>query len=155
MGLFFRSKTMTQNLTTLTRLEATTLQSFISQVDTWQYTHGDKADSVEITYYPEDDGFEVANNEPNNGILKRNRTTAFRAEILAWATGQLNQLKGWNNDKTVTAFTCVYKNGEFGVACEVADKVSQSDSTSDDTPTNAEPVNDPISNEQDSTDAQS
>ena len=125
MGLFFRSKTMTQNLTTLTRLEATTLQSFISQMDTWQYTHGDKADSVEITYYPEDDGFEVANNEPNNGILKRNRTTAFRAEILAWATGQLNQLKGWNNDKTVTAFTCVYKNGEFGVAVEVTNKATQ------------------------------
>ena len=125
MGLFFRSKTMTQNLITLTRLEATTLQSFISQVDTWQYTHGDKADSVEITYYPEDDGFEVANNEPNNGILKRNRTTAFRAEILAWATNQLNQLKGWNNDKTVTTFTCVYKKSEFGVAVEVTDKATQ------------------------------
>ncbi len=116
---------MTQNLTTLTRLEATTLQSFISQMDTWQYTHGDKADSVEITYYPEDDGFEVANNEPNNGILKRNRTTAFRAEILAWATNQLNQLKGWSNDKTVTTFTCVYKNGEFGVAVEVTNKAAQ------------------------------
>lgn len=116
---------MTQNLTTLTRLEATTLQSFISQVDTWQYTHGDKADSVEITYYPEDDGFEVANNEPNNGILKRNRTTAFRAEILTWATNQLNQLKGWSNDKTVTTFTCVYKKSEFGVAVEVTDKATQ------------------------------
>lgn len=116
---------MSENLTTLTRLEATTLQSFISQVDAWQYTHGEKADSVEITYYPEDDGFEVANNEPSNGILKRNRTTAFRAEILAWATNQLNQLKGWNNDKTVTAFTCVYKNSEFGVAVEVTDKTAQ------------------------------
>lgn len=116
---------MSENLTTLTRLEATTLQSFIGQVDTWQYTHGDKADSVEITYYPEDDGFEVGNNEPNNGILKRNRTTAFRAEILAWATSQLKNLQGWDNTKTVTAFTCVYKNGEFGVAVEVTDKTAQ------------------------------
>lgn len=114
----------TQPLTTLSRLEATTLHSFIYQVDTWQSQHADKANIVEIVYYPEDDGFEVANNEPNNGILKRNRTTAFRAEILAWATTQLNQLKGWNNDKTVTAFTCVYKNGEFGVAVEVVSTAS-------------------------------
>lgn len=113
-----------QNLTTLTRLEATTLQSFIYQVDSWQTNHGDKADSVEIVYYPEDDGFEVGNNEPNNGILKRNRTTVLRAEILAWATNQLNQLKGWDNAKTVTAFTCVYKNGEFGVAVEVVPTAS-------------------------------
>lgn len=111
-------------LTTLSRLEATTLQSFIYQVDAWRNTHGEKADTVEIIYYPEDDGFDVFNNEPNNGILKRNRTTAFRAEILAWATAQLNQLKGWNNDKTVTAFTCVYKNDEFGILIEVVPTAS-------------------------------
>lgn len=122
---------MTQNLTTLTRLEATTLQSFISQVDTWQYTHGEKANTVEIVYYPEDDGFEVGNNEPNNGILKRNRTTAFRAEILAWATGQLKNLQGWNNDKTVTAFTCVYKNDEFGMTVDVKPTTPQTSQPSD------------------------
>ncbi|AWY19834.1 hypothetical protein [Moraxella bovis] len=118
-----------QTLTMINRTEAITLQSFIYQVDAWRNQHGEKADTVEIIYYPEDDGFEVANNEPNNGILKRNRTTAFRAEILAWATNQLNQLKGWNNDKTITAFTCVYKNDEFGVAVEVADKTDQATET--------------------------
>ena len=124
-----------QNLTTLTRTEATTLQSFIYQVDAWRNTHGEKANMVEIIYYLEDDGFEVANNEPNNGILKRNRTTVFRAEILAWATGQLNQLKEWNNDKTVTAFTCVYKNDEFGVAVEVVPTASLTSLTSETEPT--------------------
>lgn len=110
---------MSENLTTLTRLEATTLNSFISQIDYWRSLHGDKANKVEIVYYPEDDGFEVGNNEPNNGILKRNRTTIFRAEILAWATNQLNQLKGWNNDKAVTALHLVYADDEYGVAVEV------------------------------------
>lgn len=125
-GFFLRSTHMSeQTLTTLNRTEANVLQSFIYQVDAWRNAHGEKAETVEIVYYPEDDGFEVSNNEPNNGILKRNRTTAFRAEILAWATGQLNQLKGWNNDKTVTAFTCVYKNDEFGVAVSVQDKTVQ------------------------------
>lgn len=113
-----------QTLTTLSRTEAKTLQDFIYQVDNWQSQHGEKANSVEIIYYPEDDGFEVSSNEPNNGILKRNRTTAFRAEILAWATSQLKNLQGWNNDKTVTAFTCVYKNDEFGVAVEVVPTAS-------------------------------
>lgn len=120
---------MTQTLTTLSRTEAKTLQDFIYQVDNWQSQHGEKANSVEIIYYPEDDGFEVSNNEPNNGILKRNRTTAFRAEILAWATNQLNQLKGWNNDKSVTAFACVYKDGEFGVAVEARPTASLASET--------------------------
>lgn len=113
------------NLTTLSRLEATTLQGFIYQMDNWLTQHGDKASHVEIVYYPEDDGFEVVNGEPNNGVLKRNRTTVFRAEILTWATNQLNQLKGWNNDKIVNAFACVYKDGEFGVAVDVVDKAVQ------------------------------
>lgn len=115
----------TQTLTTLNRTEAQILQAFIWQVDTWQSQYGDKANKVEIVYYPEDDGFEVVNGEKDNGVLKRNRTTAFRAEILAWATAQLNQLKGWNNDKTITAFACVYQNGEFGVAVEVTDKTAE------------------------------
>lgn len=119
----------TPNLTMLSRIEATTLQSFIYQVDAWRNGYGKKADTVEIIYYPEDDGFDLFNNEPNNGVLKRNRTTTFRAEILTWATGQFNQLKGWNNDKTVTAFTCVYKNDEFGVAVEVVPTASLANET--------------------------
>lgn len=115
---------MTQNLTTLTRLEATTLNSFISQIDYWRSLYGDKANKVEIVYYPEDDGFEVMNGEENNGILKRNRTTIFRAEILAWATNQLNQLKGWSNDKAVTVLHLAYANDEYGVAVEVVPTAS-------------------------------
>lgn len=118
-----------QNLTTLTRLEAKTLTDFIYQVDNWQARHGDKANTIEIVYYPEDEGFEVANGEENNGILRRNRATLFRTDILAWGANQLRNLQGWNNDKTVTAFTCVYKDGEFGVAVEVVDSAAiESDS---------------------------
>lgn len=118
-----------QNLTTLTRLEAKTLTDFIYQVDNWQARHGGKANTIEIVYYPEDEGFEVANGEENNGILRRNRATLFRTDILAWGANQLRQLEGWNNDKTVTAFTCVYKDGEFGVAVEVVDSAAiESDS---------------------------
>lgn len=127
-----------QTLTTLNRTEATTLQSFIYQVDAWKNQYGEKADTVEIVYFPEDDGFDVFNNEPNNGIIKRTRTTVFRAEIVAWATSQLNQLKGWNNDKTVTAFTCVYKNDEFGILVEVVPTASLA---SENKPTD-EPAND-------------
>lgn len=107
-------------LTTLSKTEAQALQGFIWQVDNWQNQHGEKANHIEIVYYPEDDGFEVANNEPNNGLLKRNRVTAFRAEILAWATNQIKQLQGYTSENTVTAFACVYKNGEYGVAVEIA-----------------------------------
>lgn len=117
-----------KTLTTLNRTEAVILSAFIYQVDSWKNQYGEKADNIEIIYYPEDDGFEVLNNEPNNGVLKRNRTTAFRAEILAWAAGQLNQLKGWNNDKEVKAFTCVYKNNEFGVSVEVGEKQATAES---------------------------
>lgn len=113
---------MTETLTTLTHTEAQTIQGFISQVDFWHTQYGDKADTVEIVYYPEDDGFEVINNEPNNGVLKRSRTTAFRAEILAWGAGQINQLKGWNNQNSITAFIVSFKNGEYGVKVATADK---------------------------------
>lgn len=114
----------TQNLTTLTRLEATTLQSFIGQIDHWKSLHGDKADHVEIIYYPDDNpdmaGFEFVNNEPNNGILPRNRVTRFRMELQAWANQMLLQLTGWDVSKTVSKFVCIYKDDKFAVACEVS-----------------------------------
>ncbi|WP_323842506.1 MULTISPECIES: hypothetical protein [unclassified Moraxella] len=110
-----------QNRTTLTRLEARTLQSFISQIDFWKAQHGDKADIVEIVYYPEDEGFEVASNEANSGILKRNRASVFRTELLSWAANQLRELQGWDNSNTVTAFSVSYKDNTFGVECKIAD----------------------------------
>ncbi|UNU73283.1 hypothetical protein LU293_09495 [Moraxella nasovis] len=115
----------TQTPTTLNRTEAQVLQGFISQVDYWQMQHGEKADTVEIIYYPDDEGFDVFNGEENNELLKRNRTTVFRADILAWASNQLKNLQGWNNDKTVTAFTLSFKNGEYGVLVDVADKSAE------------------------------
>ncbi|MFB6347886.1 hypothetical protein ACFBZI_07665 [Moraxella sp. ZJ142] len=114
-------------LTTLSRLEANTIQSFIAQVDFWLGQHGEKADKIEITYYPDDDGFEVVNNEQNNGVLKRNRATRFRTEILAWAMNMLNQLTNYDPSKEVKAFACVYKNGEFGVLAEVGDASEDSE----------------------------
>ncbi|MCG6832623.1 hypothetical protein [Moraxella catarrhalis] len=118
-------------LTELSRTEATVLQSFIAQVDFWKNQHGDKAATIEVIYYPEDDGFEVANGEPNNGVLKRNRTTAFRADLLAWASNQLRQLQGWDNSQTVTEFSLSYKNDRYGVraalASETTDKADDGD----------------------------
>ncbi|MPW58260.1 hypothetical protein [Moraxella catarrhalis] len=118
-------------LTELSRTEATVLQSFIAQVDFWKNQHGDKAATIEVIYYPEDDGFEVANGEPNNGVLKRNRTTAFRADLLAWASNQLRQLQGWDNSQTVTEFSLSYKNDRYGVraalASEATDKTDDGD----------------------------
>ncbi|AKG09363.1 hypothetical protein AAX05_03310 [Moraxella bovoculi] len=113
-----------QNLTTLTRIEARTLQSFISQIDFWRAQHGDKADIVEIVYYPEDEGFEVASNEANNGISKRNRASVFRTELLSWAANQLRDLQGWDKSNTVTAFSVSYKDDTFGVAVEVVPTAS-------------------------------
>lgn len=118
-------------LTMLSRLEAQTLQSFISQVDAWQYTHGDKASTIEITYYPDDDGFEVSNNEPNNGVLKRNRTTVFRADLLAWASNQLRQLQGYDNSQTVTEFSLSYKNDRYGVRVRLASEAKTTDKADD------------------------
>ncbi|MPX31930.1 hypothetical protein [Moraxella catarrhalis] len=118
-------------LTEVSRTEATVLQSFIAQVDFWKNQHGDKAATIEVIYYPEDDGFEVANGEPNNGVLKRNRTTAFRADLLAWASNQLRQLQGWDNSQTVTEFSLSYKNDRYGVraalASEATDKADDGD----------------------------
>lgn len=105
----------------LSREESNLITSFISQVGMWSANHGEKADHIEIVYYPEDDGFEVVNNEENNGVLRRNRVSVFRGELIAWATQQTQQLKGWSNDRTITAFAVVYRDGEFGVLCKTAD----------------------------------
>lgn len=105
----------------LSREEANLITSFISQVGMWSANHGEKADHIEIVYDPEDDGFEVINNEENNGVLRRNRVSVFRGELIAWATQQTQQLKGWSNDRTITAFAAVYRDGEFGVLCKTAD----------------------------------
>lgn len=78
----------------LSHEEANLISSFISQVGIWTSVHGDKAAHIEIVYYPEDDGFEVVNNEKNNGLLRRNRVSIFRSELIAWATQQTQQLKG-------------------------------------------------------------
>ena len=111
-------------LTELSRTEAQVLQSFIGQVDYWKIQHGDKASTIEITYYPEDDGFEVANGEPNNGVLKRNRTTVFRADLLAWASNQLRQLQGYDNSQTVTAFILSFKDNRYGVRAALASETT-------------------------------
>lgn len=111
-------------LTELSRTEAQVLQSFIGQVDYWKNQHGDKASTIEITYYPDDDGFEVSNNEANNGVLKRNRTTVFRADLLAWASNQLRYLQGYDNSQTVTEFSLSYKNDRYGVRAALASEAT-------------------------------
>ena len=118
-------------LTELSRTEAQVLQSFIGQVDYWKIQHGDKAATIEITYYPEDDGFEVANGEPNNGVLKRNRTTVFRADLLAWASNQLRYLQGYDNSQTVTEFSLSYKNDRYGVRVSLASEEQSTDKAGD------------------------
>lgn len=105
----------------LSREEANLISNFISQVGMWTASHGDKANKIEIVYYPEDDGFEITNNEENNGLLRRNRVSVFRGELIAWATQQTQQLKGWDNARTITAFAVVYRDGEYGVLCKTAD----------------------------------
>lgn len=114
-------------LTEVSRTEAQVLQSFIGQVDFWKNQHGDKASTIEITYYPDDDGFEVSNNEANNGVLKRNRTTVFRADLLAWASNQLRQLQGYDNSQTVTEFSLSYKNDRYGVRVSLASEAKADD----------------------------
>lgn len=105
----------------LSREEANLISNFISQVGMWTASHGDKANRIEIIYYPEDDGFEITNNEENNGLLRRNRVSVFRGELIAWATQQTQQLKGWANERIITAFAVVYRDGEYGVLCKTAD----------------------------------
>lgn len=111
-----------QNLTMLSRLEATTIQQFITQVDMWQQEYGDKANTVEVTYYPEYDGFEVVNGETNNGLIKRNIATRFRNEISGWAANQIKNLQGWDNAYDVTAFSVSFRDNRYGVLCTIASK---------------------------------
>ncbi|WP_233424936.1 hypothetical protein [Moraxella canis] len=105
----------------MSREEANLISNFISQVGVWMANHGEKANHIEIVYYPEDDGFEVTNNEENNGLLRRNRVSVFRGELIAWASQQTQQLKGWDGLRKITAFAVVYRDGEFGVLCKTAD----------------------------------
>lgn len=105
----------------LSREEANLISNFISQVGMWTAKHGNKASHIEIVYYPEDDGFEIVSNEENNGILPRNRISAFRGELISWASQQTQQLKGWTNERAVIAFAAIHKDGQFGVLCQTAD----------------------------------
>lgn len=127
----------------LSREEANLISNFISQVGMWTAKHGNKASRIEIVYYPEDDGFGIISNEANNGILPRNRISAFRGELMAWASQQTQQLKGWANERTVTAFAAIHKDGQFGVLCQTADAnatesdTSAGDALPEDTPADA------------------
>lgn len=106
----------------LSRDEANLISNFISQVGMWAAKYGDKASHIEIVYYPEDDGFDVISNEVNSGILPRNRISAFRSELIGWAAQQTQQLKGWSDERIVTAFAVIHKDGQYGVVCQTADK---------------------------------
>lgn len=110
---------MSENLTTLSRTEAVILSAFIYQVDNWKNQYGEKADNIEIIYYPEDDGFDVSNNEPKKG----KRITAFFADILTWANGQLKQLQGYNQG--IQKFALSYKDNQYGVLVQTAPKESE------------------------------
>lgn len=127
----------------LSREEANLISNFISQVGAWTAKYGDKASHIEIVYYPEDDGFEIISNEANNGILPRNRISAFRGELMAWASQQTQQLKGWTNERVVIAFAVIHKDGQFGALCQTADKnaieskTSAEDAQTEDTPADA------------------
>ena len=105
----------------LSREEANLISNFISQVGMWAAKYSDKASHIEIVYYPEDDGFDIISNEANSGILPRNRISAFRGELMAWAIQQTQQLKGWTNERAVTAFAVIHKDGQFGALCQTAD----------------------------------
>ncbi|OOS03277.1 hypothetical protein SAMN02745664_1237 [Moraxella cuniculi DSM 21768] len=104
----------------LAREEASLISQFTMQVDAWLAKHGEKAQTIEIVYYPDDDGFEIVNNEPNNGLLSRNRISIFRGELIAWATQQIQALKGWSNERSISEFVAVYRDGSFGVLCKTA-----------------------------------
>ena len=105
----------------LSREEANLISNFISQVGVWTAKYGNKASRIEIIYYPEDDGFDIISNEANSGILPRNRMSAFRGELTAWTSQQTQQLKGWADERVVTAFAVIHKDGQFGALCQTAD----------------------------------
>lgn len=120
----------------LSREEANLISNFINQVGAWTAKYGDKASHIEIVYYPEDDGFDIISNEANNGILPRNRISAFRGELMAWASQQTQYLKGWANERTVTAFAVIHKDGQFGALCQTADaNATVSDTSAEDAQT--------------------
>lgn len=73
----------------------------------------------------------MSNNEANNGVLKRNRTTVFRADLLAWASNQLRQLQGYDNSQTVTEFSLSYKNDRYGVRAALASEAKTTDKADD------------------------
>lgn len=125
----------------LSREEANLISNFISQVGMWAAKYGDKASHIEIVYYPEDDGFDIINNEANSGVLPRNRISAFRSELIGWASQQTQQLKGWADERAITAFAVIHKDGQFGALCQTADKnainTSAVDTSLEDTPADA------------------
>lgn len=108
---------MSENLTTLSRTEAVILSAFIYQVDNWKNQYGEKADNIEIVYHADDDDFEISTSDKPT---KRGRINAMTADILTWANSQLKQLQGYDNQNSVTAFTCSYKDNRFGVAVQTA-----------------------------------
>ena len=105
----------------MSREEANLISNFISKVGMWAAKYGDKASHIEIVYYPEDDGFEIVSNEEKSGILPRNRISAFRGELMSWASQQTQSLKGWANERVITAFAVIHKDGQFGALCQTAD----------------------------------
>lgn len=106
-----------KTLTTLSRTEAVILSAFIYQVDNWKNQYGEKADNIEIVYHADDDDFEISTSDKPT---KRGRINAMTADILTWANSQLKQLQGYDNQNSVTAFTCSYKDNRFGVAVQTA-----------------------------------
>ena len=126
----------------LSREEANLISNFISQVGMWAVKYGDKASHIEIVYYPEDDGFDIISNEANSGILPRNRISAFRGELMAWASQQTQALKGWTNERSVTAFAVIHRDGQFGALCQTADKnaIESNTDAPEDTPTEDTPA---------------
>ena len=126
----------------LSREEANLISDFISQVGMWTAKHGDKASRIEIVYYPEDDGFDIISNEANNGILPRNRISTFRGELITWASQQTQQLKGWADERVITAFAFIHKDNQFGVVCQAADKnaIESNTDAAEDAPTEDTPA---------------
>ena len=53
--------------------------------------------------------FEVANGEPNNGVLKRNRTTAFRADLWHGHLTSYANYKAGTTAKRSPSLACLIK----------------------------------------------
>lgn len=133
----------TKTLKTLSTTELDILTAFGYQVSTWQNTHGDDASIVKIEYSDDTGDFEITTNKANQGRTRR--VSRLTADIIHWASGQLDTLEyqGIYADKLIVA----YQDNQFSI--DLTPKPAEQDEQSTDaTPTNAEPVNDPISNEQ-------